>query len=89
MQGRVGYPLVAFSAVRGRRQKMNPATRGNERNANAPVLYIALELSNKPWKLVWVTATDGGMSAPAYEPTAKFPVRVENGDIQVRDDRWD
>jgi len=31
---------------------MNPATRGNERNANAPVLYIALELSNKTWKLV-------------------------------------
>ena len=26
---------------------MNPATRGNEDNANAPVLYIALELSNK------------------------------------------
>jgi hypothetical protein len=31
---------------------MNPATRGNEGNANAPVLYIALELSNKTWKLV-------------------------------------
>ncbi len=29
------------------------------------------------------------LSAPAYEPTAKFPVRIENGQIQVRDDRWD
>ncbi len=26
---------------------------------------------------------------PAYEPAAKFPVRVENGEIQTRDDRWD
>lgn len=29
------------------------------------------------------------LSAPAYEPTAKFPVRIENGEIQMRDDRWD
>lgn len=33
--------------------------------------------------------TGAALSAPAYEPTAKFPVRVENGEIQVRDDRWD
>ena len=26
---------------------------------------------------------------PAYEPTATFPVRIENGEIQVRDSRWD
>ena len=26
---------------------------------------------------------------PAYEPVAKFPVRIENGVVQVRDDRWD
>jgi len=29
------------------------------------------------------------LSAPAYEPTAKLPVRIENGMVQVRDDRWD
>ncbi|PPD43397.1 MAG: ferredoxin [Methylobacter sp.] len=28
-------------------------------------------------------------SAPAYEAIACFPVRMENGKIQVRDDRWD
>jgi 3-phenylpropionate/trans-cinnamate dioxygenase ferredoxin component len=33
--------------------------------------------------------TGDALTAPAYEPTAKFPVRVENGVIQVRDDRWD
>jgi 3-phenylpropionate/trans-cinnamate dioxygenase ferredoxin subunit len=33
--------------------------------------------------------TGAALSAPAYEPTAKFPVRVENGEIQVRDHRWD
>lgn len=26
---------------------------------------------------------------PAYEATAKFPLRIEGGEIQVRDDRWD
>lgn len=33
--------------------------------------------------------TGEALSAPAYEPVAKFPVRVENGVIQVRDSRWD
>jgi 3-phenylpropionate/trans-cinnamate dioxygenase ferredoxin subunit len=33
--------------------------------------------------------TGEALSAPAYEPAAKFPVRIENGVIQVRDDRWD
>ncbi|HEY3859910.1 MAG TPA: non-heme iron oxygenase ferredoxin subunit [Gammaproteobacteria bacterium] len=29
------------------------------------------------------------LSAPAYEPTASFPIRVESGIVQVKDDRWD
>lgn len=29
------------------------------------------------------------LKAPAYEDLTCFPVRVENGMIQVRDDRWD
>ena len=33
--------------------------------------------------------TGEALTAPAYEPTATFPVRVENGVVQVRDDRWD
>ncbi|MGA0031825.1 MAG: non-heme iron oxygenase ferredoxin subunit [Burkholderiales bacterium] len=33
--------------------------------------------------------TGEALSAPAYEPTAKFPLRVENGVIQVKDERWD
>ena len=33
--------------------------------------------------------TGDALSAPAYEPTAKFPLRIENGVIEVRDDRWD
>jgi 3-phenylpropionate/trans-cinnamate dioxygenase ferredoxin subunit len=33
--------------------------------------------------------TGAALTAPAYEPTATFPVRVEKGEIQVRDDRWD
>lgn len=33
--------------------------------------------------------TGEALTAPAYEPTATFPVRVEAGEVQVRDDRWD
>jgi 3-phenylpropionate/trans-cinnamate dioxygenase ferredoxin subunit len=33
--------------------------------------------------------TGEALSAPAYEPTAVFPVRIEQGVVQVRDDRWD
>lgn len=33
--------------------------------------------------------TGEALTAPAYEATAKFPVRIENGEVQVRDHRWD
>ena len=33
--------------------------------------------------------TGEALSPPAYEPTATFPVRVENGVVEVRDTRWD
>lgn len=33
--------------------------------------------------------TGAALSPPAYEPIAVFPVRVENGRIQVRDHRFD
>jgi 3-phenylpropionate/trans-cinnamate dioxygenase ferredoxin subunit len=29
------------------------------------------------------------LTAPAYEPTASFPVRIQDGMVQVKDDRWD
>ena len=32
---------------------MNPAAHRNEDNASAPVLYMALELSNKSWRLTF------------------------------------
>lgn len=33
--------------------------------------------------------TGAARSPPAYEPTAKFPVKTENGSVFTRDDRWD
>jgi 3-phenylpropionate/trans-cinnamate dioxygenase ferredoxin subunit len=33
--------------------------------------------------------TGAALSPPAYEPVAVFPVRLENGRVQVRDDRFD
>lgn len=32
--------------------------------------------------------TGEALTPPAYEPVATFPVRIESGRIQVRDDRW-
>jgi len=33
--------------------------------------------------------TGEALTPPAYEATHTFPVRIENGVIQVTDDRWD
>lgn len=33
--------------------------------------------------------TGAVLSAPAYEPVATFPVRIDSGMVQVRDARWD
>jgi 3-phenylpropionate/trans-cinnamate dioxygenase ferredoxin subunit len=33
--------------------------------------------------------TGEALSPPAYEPVAKLSVRVENGIVEVRDERWD
>lgn len=33
--------------------------------------------------------TGAVLAPPAYEPVATFPVRVEAGQVQVRDARWD
>jgi 3-phenylpropionate/trans-cinnamate dioxygenase ferredoxin subunit len=33
--------------------------------------------------------TGEALSAPAFEPTDTFPVRIEGGEVQVRDNRWD
>jgi len=33
--------------------------------------------------------TGAVLSPPAYEPAAKFPVKIENGEVYTRDDRWD
>ena len=33
--------------------------------------------------------TGEALTAPAYEDVSTFPVRIENGMVQVRDDRWD
>ena len=49
---------------------------------------VGEEIVSPPWARFSIK-TGAALCAPAYEPTARFPVRVENGEIQVRDDRWD
>lgn len=46
---------------------MNPATHGMEGSALAPVLYMALELSNKTWRLA---LSDGGKRRQVTVPAA-------------------
>ena len=67
------YPLVAFSTKEGD-QKMNPATHGNEDNASAPVLYMALELSNKSWRLAF---GDGAKRRQVSVPAADLAKLAE------------
>jgi 3-phenylpropionate/trans-cinnamate dioxygenase ferredoxin component len=33
--------------------------------------------------------TGAALCGPAYAAVPKFPVRIENGEIQIRDHRWD
>lgn len=33
--------------------------------------------------------TGEALTAPAYEAISKFPTRINNATVQVRDDRWD
>jgi 3-phenylpropionate/trans-cinnamate dioxygenase ferredoxin component len=33
--------------------------------------------------------TGAALTPPAYEPTAAFPVKIENGTVFTRDNRWD
>jgi transposase len=46
---------------------MNPATHGMEGNATAPVLYMALELSNRIWRLA---LSDGAKRRQVSVPAA-------------------
>ena len=33
--------------------------------------------------------TGAALTAPAYEPTATFPIKIENDTVYTRDERWD
>ncbi len=33
--------------------------------------------------------TGAALCPPAYQPTAVFPIKIEDGQVWVRDDRWD
>ena len=46
---------------------MNPATHGMEGSASTPVLYMALELSNKSWRLA---LSDGAKRRQVAVPAA-------------------
>jgi len=46
---------------------MNPATHGTEGNASAPVLYMALELSNRTWR---IALSDGAKRRQVAVPAA-------------------
>ena len=57
-----------------------PLSEGDVENGNVVCALHGAEFCIK---------SGNALSPPAYEPVAKFPVRVENGVILVRDDRWD
>jgi len=53
---------------------MNPATHGREGSATAPVLYMALELSNKSWRLAF---SDGAKHRQVVVPAADLAKLAE------------
>jgi len=53
---------------------MNPATHGTEGSATAPVLYMALELSNKTWRLA---LSDGAKRRQVAVPAADLAKLAE------------
>jgi transposase len=46
---------------------MNPVTHGTEGSVSAPVLYMALELSDKTWRLAF---SDGAKRRPVSVPAS-------------------
>jgi 3-phenylpropionate/trans-cinnamate dioxygenase ferredoxin subunit len=55
--------------------------------SNGPV--CGLEITCPRHEARFSLVTGAALSPPAYEPIAVFPVRVEAGRVQVRDDRFD
>jgi hypothetical protein len=53
---------------------MNPATRKHEDNAVLPMLYMALELGNKTWK---VTFADGAKRRQVSVAAGELPTLRE------------
>jgi 3-phenylpropionate/trans-cinnamate dioxygenase ferredoxin component len=55
----------------------------------SPMLGCGLEPEQVIDGARFCVKTGDALTPPAYEPTTTFPVRVENGMVQVTDDRWD
>ncbi len=52
-------------------------------------LLTGLEITCPRHAARFSLVTGEALSPPAYEPVAIFPVRLENGRVQVRDHRFD
>ena len=59
-------------------------------DADAPATFIEGEEITCPRHGArFCLKTGAALSPPAYEPIPTFPIRIEGGMVQVRDDRWD
>lgn len=59
---------------------MNPTTHATEGSAAAPVLYMALELSNRSWRLAF---GDGAKQRQISVPAADLAALAGRGALQV------
>jgi len=99
VNGRNGLGTIyTWAAGNGAFNSLGPADNSNydgQANYRGVIAVAAVNDQGKqssysePGANVWVSAPGEALTAPAYEPTVTFPVRIEGGIVQVKDDRWD
>lgn len=82
-----GIPIAVFN-VDGKYYAIeNLCTHQAEALSNGEVEKLEITCPRHGARFSLVTGE--ALSPPAYEPVATFPVRIEAGVVQVRDDRFD
>lgn len=82
-----GIPIAVFN-VDGKYYAIeNLCTHQAETLSNGEVEKLEITCPRHGARFSLVTGE--ALSPPAYEPVATFPVRIEAGVVQVRDDRFD
>ena len=67
---------------------MNPATHGTQGSASVPVLYMALELSNKSWRLAFSDVSQQVHAVVRRSLYAHVIKLAHDGRVTEKDATW-